>query len=108
MGRPESPRPESLFELPPSHKGDAEYSSLTNTAYTAHDVIVNGEELPQPFVFKLQGQDNHPDNDPKTSDKPYTAYIDPTVRMPISPIQQKPTLSNELAAPPIRLAVTQA
>lgn len=31
-----------------------------------------------------------------------------TVRMPISPIQQKPTLSNELAAPPIRLAVTQA
>lgn len=65
------------FELPPSHKGDAEYSSLTNTAYTAHDVVVNGEELPQPFVFKLQGQDNHPDNDPKTSDKPYTAYIDP-------------------------------
>ncbi|WP_204313549.1 hypothetical protein, partial [Klebsiella michiganensis] len=63
--------------LPPSHKGDAEYSSLTNTAYTAHDVVVNGEELPQPFVFKLQGQDNHPDNDPKTSDKPYTAYIDP-------------------------------
>lgn len=39
--------------------------------------MVNGEELPEPFIFKLQGQDNHPDNDPKTSDTPYTYYIDP-------------------------------
>ncbi|MCK7246027.1 DUF3274 domain-containing protein [Enterobacter asburiae] len=39
--------------------------------------MVNGEELPEPFIFKLQGQDNHPDNDPETSDKPYTYYIDP-------------------------------
>jgi len=65
------------FELPKKKDGDATYSALANTRYTAHDVVVNGEALPEPFIFKLQGQDNHPDNDPKTSDKPYTAYIDP-------------------------------
>ncbi|MBV8044200.1 DUF3274 domain-containing protein, partial [Pluralibacter sp.] len=74
IGTPPDGKP---FEMPPSRKGDAEYSSVTNTAYTAHDVVVNGEELPEPFMFKLQGEDNHPDNDPKTSDIPYTACIDP-------------------------------
>ncbi|WP_029593259.1 effector protein Tle3 domain-containing protein [Franconibacter pulveris] len=65
------------FELPQRKEGDAKYSFLPNASYRAHDVVVNGEELPEPFIFKLQGQDNHPDNDPKTSDKPYTYYIDP-------------------------------
>ena len=65
------------FELPKKQKGDASYSVLTNASYTARDVVVNGEELPETFIFKLQGQDNHPDNDPKTSDKPYSDYIDP-------------------------------
>lgn len=65
------------FELPPRKEGDAKYAFLTNTRYKARDVVVNGEELPEPFIFKLQGEDNHPDNDPKTSDKPYTYYIDP-------------------------------
>lgn len=65
------------FELPPRKEGDAHYAFLTNSRYAARDVVVNGEELPEPFIFKLQGQDNHPDNDPKTSDKPYTYYIDP-------------------------------
>jgi len=65
------------FELPARKEGDAQYAFLTNTRYKARDVVVNGEELPEPFIFKLQGQDNYPDNDPKTSDKPYTYYIDP-------------------------------
>jgi len=65
------------FELPPRKEGDAQYAFLTNTSYTYRDVVVNGEELPEPFIFKLQGQDNHPDDDPQTSDKPYTYYIDP-------------------------------
>lgn len=65
------------FALPPRKEGDAEYALLTNSRYSYRDVVVNGEELPEPFIFKLQGQDNHPDNDPKTSDKPYTYYIDP-------------------------------
>lgn len=65
------------FELPSAGKGDAGYSSATNAQYTARDVVVNGEELPRTFAFKLQGQDNHPDKDPKTCDKPYAAYIDP-------------------------------
>ncbi|MDU4841182.1 MAG: DUF3274 domain-containing protein [Leclercia adecarboxylata] len=65
------------FELPPRKEGGAQYAFLTNSRYNYRDVVVNGEELPEPFIFKLQGQDNHPDNDPKTSDKPYTYYIDP-------------------------------
>lgn len=65
------------FALPQRKEGDAKYSFLPNASYRAHDVVVNGEELPEPFIFKLQGQDNHPDNDPETSDKPYTYYIDP-------------------------------
>ncbi|MCW4908160.1 T6SS effector phospholipase Tle3 domain-containing protein [Enterobacter hormaechei] len=65
------------FELPPRNEGDAKYAFLTNASYSARDVVINGEELPEPFIFKLQGEDNHPDNDPKTSDKPYTYYVDP-------------------------------
>lgn len=65
------------FELPPAEKGDATYSLATNTRYTARDVVVNGEELPEPFMFRLQGEGNYKDNDSKTSDKPYTAFIDP-------------------------------
>ncbi|QCZ26229.1 effector protein Tle3 domain-containing protein [Leclercia adecarboxylata] len=65
------------FKLPPQKEGDAEYAFLTNSSYNFRDVVINGEELPEPFMFKLQGQDNRPDNDPKTSDKPYTYYIDP-------------------------------
>ncbi|WP_316005380.1 hypothetical protein, partial [Listeria monocytogenes] len=29
------------------------------------------------FIFKLEGQDNHPDNDEKTCDTPYRTYINP-------------------------------
>lgn len=65
------------FSLPSARTGDADYSSIMNASYTAHDVVVNGEELPQTFIFTLQGAGNHKDDDPKTSDKPYTAYIDP-------------------------------
>lgn len=65
------------LELPPRKEGDAKYAFWTNASYSARDVVVNGEELPEPFIFKLQGQDNYPDNDPKTSDTPYTYYIDP-------------------------------
>lgn len=66
------------FELPPAGKGDFQYSPVLNATYSASDVIVNGEELPEPFKFKLQGQDNHPDADPRTSDIPYTSLIDPS------------------------------
>jgi hypothetical protein len=67
------------FTLPARMTGDADYSGPFNTNYPASGsgVIVNGEELPETFIFALQGQNNHPDNDPKTSDKPYTAGIDP-------------------------------
>lgn len=70
---------EKEFTLPPRMAGDADYSSFANTHYptSGSGVVVNGEELPETFIFELQGQNNHPDNDPKTSDKPYTAYIDP-------------------------------
>ncbi|MDU4389549.1 MAG: DUF3274 domain-containing protein [Klebsiella michiganensis] len=68
---------EKPFEMPPSYKGDFKYSIATNASYTASDVIINGEELPETFMFRLQGQDNHPDNDEKTCDAPYKANIDP-------------------------------
>lgn len=68
---------EKPFEMPPSYKGDFKYSVATNASYTASDVIINGEELPETFMFRLQGQDNHPDNDEKTCDVPYKANIDP-------------------------------
>lgn len=65
------------FRMAPARKGDFSTTPVMNAGYSYSDVVINGEELPEPFIFKLQGQDNHPDNDPKTSDIPYTAYIDP-------------------------------
>ncbi|QIR22512.1 DUF3274 domain-containing protein [Enterobacter sp. SES19] len=65
------------FKMAPERKGDFSTTPVMNAGYSYSDVVINGEELPEPFMFKLMGQDNHPDNDPKTSDKPYTAYIDP-------------------------------
>lgn len=65
------------FKMAPERKGDFSTTPVMNAGYSYSDVVINGEELPEPFIFKLMGQDNHPDNDPKTSDKPYTAYIDP-------------------------------
>lgn len=44
------------FELPPRNEGDAKYAFLTNASYSARDVVINGEELPEPFIFKLQGR----------------------------------------------------
>ncbi|UTJ46183.1 DUF3274 domain-containing protein [Atlantibacter subterranea] len=73
VGRMES----EPFKMAPERKGDFSTTPVMNAGYSYSDVAINGEELPEPFIFKLQGQDNHPDNDPKTSDKPYTAYIDP-------------------------------
>ncbi|WP_368525230.1 T6SS effector phospholipase Tle3 domain-containing protein [Enterobacter asburiae] len=71
------PPDKTCFELPAIHKGDAKYSSVTNAIYSARDVVINGEELPEPFVFELQGEKNRKDNDPKTCYIPYEAYIDP-------------------------------
>ena len=70
---------EDEFTLPPRKTGDADYSGMANTDYptSGSGVVVNGEALPETFIFALQGQANHPDNNPKTSDKPYTTYIDP-------------------------------
>lgn len=65
------------FKMAPERKGDFSTTPVMNAGYSYSDVVINGEELPEPFIFKLMGQDNHPDDDPKTSDKPYTAYIDP-------------------------------
>lgn len=66
-----------LFSMAPERKGDFCTTPVMNASYSYNDVVINGEELPEPFIFKLQGQDNHPDNDPKTSDEPYSTYIDP-------------------------------
>ncbi|WP_152081009.1 T6SS effector phospholipase Tle3 domain-containing protein [Enterobacter oligotrophicus] len=66
-----------MFKMPPEQENDFSYSIAKNAAYKFNDIRINGEELPEPFDFELQGQGNHKDNDPKTSDKPYTAYIDP-------------------------------
>ncbi len=44
------------FELQPRNEGDAKYAFLTNASYSARDVVINGEELPEPFIFKLQGR----------------------------------------------------
>lgn len=65
------------FELPAAQQGDAKYSGITNTAYSARDVVVNAEALPEPFTFALQGQKNKKDDDPATCDTPYETYIDP-------------------------------
>ena len=66
------------FTLPARMTGDADYSGPLSTNYpdSGSGVIVNGEELPETFIFALQGQNNHLNNDKKTSDNPYTAGID--------------------------------
>ncbi|HDX8998788.1 T6SS effector phospholipase Tle3 domain-containing protein [Klebsiella michiganensis] len=76
-GRVGDPPDSKPFKMPSPGKGDFTYGVTTNASYTASDVIINGEELPDPFIFKLQGEDNHPDDDPKTCDIPYESYIDP-------------------------------
>ncbi|EOI3471019.1 DUF3274 domain-containing protein [Cronobacter turicensis] len=73
VGRPET----APFTMAPERKGDFSTTPVMNAGYSYSDVVINGEELPEPFMFRLQGEDNHPDNDPETSDIPYTAYIDP-------------------------------
>jgi Protein of unknown function (DUF3274) len=65
------------FKLPPFSKGDFDPRGMSNASYTFNDVVVNGEELPETFTFKLQGQDNHPDDDPKSCDIPYHSNVDP-------------------------------
>lgn len=65
------------FSMPEKQEGDYKTTPVMNASYDYEDVIVNGEELPEPFTFKLMGEDNHPDNDPKTSDTPYETTIDP-------------------------------
>jgi hypothetical protein len=96
------------FSLPPVRTGDADYSSVGNASYTAHDVMVNGEELPVKFIFTLQGQIIIK----ATIQKREISRIPPpsirTARTPISPIQQKPTPSNGRKAPHTVLADTKA
>jgi len=65
------------FVLPMAKKGDFITSKITCATYCYCDVIVNGEALPETFTYKLQGEDNHPDNDPSTCDIPYSANVDP-------------------------------
>ncbi|MNC30048.1 hypothetical protein D3C75_783200 [compost metagenome] len=55
--------------LPIAKSGDFEPAPITNAVYCYSDVIINGEALPEPFTFKLQGEDNYPQ---------YQYYIDPT------------------------------
>jgi len=57
------------FVLPIAKSGDFEPAPITNAVYCYSDVIINGEALPEPFTFKLQGEDNYPQ---------YQYYIDPT------------------------------
>jgi len=67
----------SIFTPAIKRSGDYETPAGMNAAYYYHDVVVNGEALPEPFIFNLQGQDNHPDNDPTTCDIPYHDNVDP-------------------------------
>ena len=57
VGTPPDGKP---FALPQPWPDDAEYSHMTNASFTARDVLVTGEELPETFAFRLQGQDNNP------------------------------------------------
>lgn len=65
------------FKLTPFGKSDFDPRGLSNASYTFSDVVVNGEELPETFKFKLQGQDNHTDDDPSTCDERYKTLVDP-------------------------------
>ncbi|NGX85711.1 DUF3274 domain-containing protein [Rahnella sp. Lac-M11] len=64
------------FVLPWAGEDDFTTTFGMNSYYSYRDVIVNGEELPETFIFKLMGEDNHPDNDPSTCDTPYETDID--------------------------------
>lgn len=65
------------FVQPIAKRGDFETTPGMNASYYYNDVVINGEALPEIFRFKLQGEDNHPDNDPSTCDTPYESDIDP-------------------------------
>lgn len=65
------------FSMPIKQVGDFKTTPVMNASYNYQDVIVNGEELPETFTFKLMGEDNHPDDDPKTCDTPYEGDINP-------------------------------
>lgn len=65
------------FSVPIKQVGDFKTTPVMNASYNYQDVIVNGEELPETFTFKLMGEDNHPDDDPKTCDTPYEGDINP-------------------------------
>jgi hypothetical protein len=65
------------FKLPAAQKGDFNTTPGMNASYDFNDVIVNGEKLPETFTFILMGEGNHPDNDPATSDIPYSGNVDP-------------------------------
>lgn len=63
------------FRKPEPRPGDFSYSGLTNTRWDFHDVVITGEALPEPFVFVLTGEHNHPDGDPATCDGKYRGDI---------------------------------
>ncbi|MCE0799402.1 DUF3274 domain-containing protein [Buttiauxella sp. S04-F03] len=65
------------FKMSPKNKGDFSTTPVMNAGYSYSDVVINGEELPEPFIFELQGERNKKDDDPATWDTPYEAYIDP-------------------------------
>jgi len=65
------------FSMAPEREGDFSPTPVMNAAYSYSDVVINGEELPEPFIFELQGERNKKDDDPATCDTPYEAYIDP-------------------------------
>ncbi|MER0126984.1 T6SS effector phospholipase Tle3 domain-containing protein [Franconibacter daqui] len=63
------------FRKPKPRKGDFSYSGITNAEWDFRDVIVSGEALPEPFVFELMGEHNHPDADPATCDEKYKGQV---------------------------------
>ncbi|MFJ3457133.1 DUF3274 domain-containing protein [Scandinavium goeteborgense] len=65
------------FSMAPEREGDFSTTPVMNAGYSYSDVVINGEELPEPFIFELQGERNKKDDDPATCDTPYKAYIDP-------------------------------
>lgn len=61
------------FRLPRKEIDDAGYSPVTNVPWNYFDVVVNGAELPQKFVFTLMGQ---PDpTKPETQAPPYQGKV---------------------------------
>ena len=72
VGMPPDGQP---FRKPKPRKGDFSYSGSTNVEWDFRDVIVTGEPLPEPFVFELMGEHNHPDDDPTTCDEKYKGIV---------------------------------